>query len=282
MGKSMIGLAMRVYRNSPLHPRLGQSLAALLAKVSSRRGIVRRNVGGFTFDLDLAEVIDSSLYFSGTFEERSERIIEQLVKPGMTAIDVGANFGYHTFRMAKAAGPDGRVLAIEPTTWAFRRLEQHRQINPIGNVELLQAGLSDADQGHVRAHFQSSYRLDGKDSQLEETITLRSLDSIVAERGLQKIGFMKIDVDGYEVKVLRGAAKTLAAWRPNLLLEVNPRLADSSGDDWREALRGLLRLGYLMHDDRMSLISDPCEYCAGLPGGLGTNLVALQGPRGDR
>src|SRR5947208_449992 len=100
---------MRIYRRSPLYPRWGPILARCLARLRplDGRGLVVKDIGGVRFELDLSEVIDASLYYSQTFEEGAEAVIAELVKPGMMAVDVGANIGYHTFRMARLVGSNG-------------------------------------------------------------------------------------------------------------------------------------------------------------------------------
>src|SRR6266478_5478412 len=124
--QNVVGASMRVYRASPLYPRLGRTLGKMLGVVTRNAvKIVIREIDGATFELDLREVIDASLFYSGTFEVEAERTITAALKPGMTAVDIGANFGYHTFRMAKAVGNDGRVIAIEPTEWAFGKLQRN-------------------------------------------------------------------------------------------------------------------------------------------------------------
>jgi hypothetical protein len=91
---------MRLYRASPLHPRLGAGLARLLGMATRRIPSPQiRLIDGIRWELDLREVIDASLFFSGSFEPRAERQIASHLGPGMTAIDVGANIGYHTLRI---------------------------------------------------------------------------------------------------------------------------------------------------------------------------------------
>jgi hypothetical protein len=103
--RSVIGTLMRIYRASPLYPQYGPMLAKLLASVMRDKstGIIRE-IDGVRFELDLREMIDASLFYSGTWEAEAERTITGALKPGMIAFDIGANIGYHTFRMAKAVG----------------------------------------------------------------------------------------------------------------------------------------------------------------------------------
>ena len=102
---------MRLYRASPFYPKFGPMLGKLLGLVTRDAGKpVIREIDGVRFELDLREMIDASLFYSGTYEIEAERTITAVLKPGMTAIDIGANIGYHTFRIAKAVGESGRVF----------------------------------------------------------------------------------------------------------------------------------------------------------------------------
>src|SRR5215471_17503279 len=91
--RGLIGASMRIYRASPLYPRLGYLLAKLLAIVTGNKPrIVTREIDGVKFELDLREIIGASLYYSGSFEPEAEATIAAVLKPGMTAVDIGANF----------------------------------------------------------------------------------------------------------------------------------------------------------------------------------------------
>jgi hypothetical protein len=161
--RSSIGVAMRIYRRSPLYPWCGKYLARLLLALTRPRGSVVREVNGIKYDLDLRQMIDSSLYYSGSIEPHAERTIASIVKPGMIAIDVGANIGCHTFPLARLVGPEGQVLAVEPTSAAFAKLQRNLSLNSFSNIKLIRAGLTDQDLGLAETNFTSSYRLDRQD-----------------------------------------------------------------------------------------------------------------------
>lgn len=272
----LIGWAMRVYRASPLHPRLGRVLALCLARVNGgRQRSVRKNVGGIEFELDLGEVIDASLYYSGSFEADAERSIAASLEAGCVAIDIGANFGYHSFAMARRCGPAGRVIAIEPTSWAFAKLRRNAALNPFTNIDFLRLGLGDADLGEITTAFQSSYRLDGQSSMVEERIEIRRLDTLVAQLELNRLDFIKLDVDGHEARVLRGARQTLARFRPQMLFEITPSALRRNGDDPGELIGMLLALGYNFRTEAGAPIADIHRHCAAIADGLSANLLAL-------
>ena len=218
----LIGVAMRLYRRSPLWPHAGKYLAALLARFSPRGKRVQKTIDGLTYELDLNEVIDSSLYYAGSFEKNLEDLMDALVKPGMTVLDIGANVGCHTVRFARNVSPAGRVIAVEPTAAAGRRLRRNVELNGFRNVQIHPVGLSDREEGLRQVSFQSSYPLNGRLVVVEETVRLTSLDLLLEENAVTGVSFIKLDVDGHEEAVIRGALQTLRRDAPTLVVEVTP------------------------------------------------------------
>jgi FkbM family methyltransferase len=240
---------MRLYRASPFYPWCGKALAHILSAVTRPSGSTLAEVNGVKFDLDLREMIDASLYYSGGFEPDAEKVIAAVVSPGMVALDIGANIGCHTFRMAKLVGPQGVVVAIEPTAYAFEKLRRNLSLNDLPNIRLVRAGLSDRDEGEVDATFRSSFRLDGKDEVRAERIRLLTLDALVRENGLNRLDFIKLDVDGYEAKVLAGARESLERFRPHVLFEFGPDWLRDNGGDPEAVLNVFWTLGYRLRTE---------------------------------
>jgi len=257
---------MRMYRHTPLHSeRVGKVLAKLLNLIvpANRDQKKIKEINGVIFELDLNQVIDSSLYYSGTFEERVEHMIASAVKPGMVAVDIGANIGYHTFQMAKLATEEGQVIAIEPTNSAYRKLTRNAALNPgINNIRFLKLALSDKDYGALPMMFESSYRLDDtKDSEIE-TVDVLTLDSVIERENITRVDFIKIDVDGFEAKVLLGAQKILSsATPPALVMEINPAGIARNGDNPDDMADALTRYGYKFQTENGHSIQDLKQYC---------------------
>src|SRR6478672_6409918 len=84
------------------------------------RDVVRR--GGIFYDLDLSQGIDFAIYLGNIYERQTRSALRELVSPTSLVLDIGANIGAHTLHLAQLVGPEGRVLAFEPTDFAFRKL----------------------------------------------------------------------------------------------------------------------------------------------------------------
>lgn len=147
------------------------------------------------------------------------------VSPGDCIVDVGAWIGLHTVAFAKRVGPAGRVIAFEPDPENRKYLIEHVRLNAVSDrVSVLPVALGDrtalvrfAADGSSQSHIQSG----GGDGQRDSIVSV-SLDDLLP---LNRISILKIDVEGYEEKVLSGASRLLSdpERRPKLIcIEVHP------------------------------------------------------------
>ncbi len=224
--------------------------------------------GGVTYDLDLGQGIDFAIYLGNIFERETRSALSKLVAPSATILDVGANVGAHTLHLAQCAGPQGQVLAFEPTEFAYRKLNRNLALNPAlaSRVSTYHCFLAKQDDALVPTSIYSSWPLTppkgeshtGDDFHAKHlgqampthTAQSRSLDSILAERGSPRIQLVKLDVDGFECDILRGAQTLLAESRPIFVMELAPYVLDERGASLAE-LVDLFRVhGYLFYDER--------------------------------
>ena len=95
--------------------------ARLLNRLTEGAGIRSARIFGGRFELDLSEFIQRQVYL-GTFEPRETSLVKGYLRPGMTFVDVRANIGYYTALAASLVGAEGRVVAFEPSAYAFEKL----------------------------------------------------------------------------------------------------------------------------------------------------------------
>jgi FkbM family methyltransferase len=177
--------------------------------------------------------------------EREERaLIERVVQPGMIAVDVGANVGLHTLGLARHVGPEGRVHALEPEPDNFQLLAHAVKRAHATNVRLHQLAASDT-KGTLTLYVSDANRGDHRTSPAPEarrsfTVSALPLDELLAHE--PRIDFVKIDVQGAEVVVLRGMKETLRrSERIGVLCELTPALlarAGTSGEELLALFRG--------------------------------------------
>ncbi|HEV2856125.1 MAG TPA: FkbM family methyltransferase [Thermoanaerobaculia bacterium] len=180
----------------------------------------------------------------------------RLVRRGDVVFDVGANNGYYTVLFSHLAGPRGEVHAFEPVPPTFERLEANlgREAR-YGNVRANRTAVGDAvgtarlflpgedhGQASLARHREGSWSAGGPVSEHEAPLT--TLDAYAAERGVERVDFLKCDVEGAELAVLRGGAGLLERHRPVLHLEVFPAWTRDFGYGPGEVAGFLAGLGY--------------------------------------
>lgn len=204
-------------------------------------------VDGITYELDPNEYIDSNILQNDCFEPATTAVLAQLLKPGMTVLDIGANIGAHTFRLAQRVGPNGCVIAFEPMKWAFLRLLRNMKLNHFQNIIVEKLALGNKN-GTMIAAFNVSWPLDNSDVKPDpETVVVRCLDDYLSERGISKVDLIKLDVDGYEYKILQGASRLLKTVQPILVMELGEYTLERFGDNAEEMLDFLKDCGYELY-----------------------------------
>jgi FkbM family methyltransferase len=238
---------------------LYRSLAALRAVGGATSDVVVCRRRGLRWRLDLSEGIDLSIYLFGQFERPVERLIARHLTPGMIALDIGANVGAHALPMAARVAPSGRVFAVEPTRWAYRRLVVNRRLNHHLEHVLIPVRAALGHTGSEPAEYYASWNLKEQRGVHElHRGALRSahgargltLDGLVAELELTRVDFIKLDVDGGECDVLSGGHDTLARMRPPILFEFCPYALEERGCSAARLLAMLQEHGYSFQDGR--------------------------------
>lgn len=175
------------------------------------------------------------LYYPRVVQQFWEPEVEPIkcfVQAGDSTIDLGANIGWYTTVLSRLAGLSGSVIAVEPIPETFGLLSEVVQKLNLHNVKPLNCAVSDTD-GHgvmelprfdyggtnfYMAHLVSGSTAASAADRVE--VPLRSLDSIVSGQDLSRVTFIKCDVEGHELAVLKGATKFFEKVRPPMMIEV--------------------------------------------------------------
>lgn len=242
---------------------------------------------GLFWNLDLSEGIDFSIYIFGQFEVRSFRAMSSLVKKGDIVFDIGANIGAHTLPLANIVGDSGRIHAFEPTSYAHTKLMQNIQSNPhlFNRIEVNQVMLTSDSSDKLQEQLYSSWPLDSNNQQHDkhcgrlhstQGATVLTLDDYVYEKGITKVSLIKLDVDGYELDVLRGARNVLSDHRPTLLMELSPYTHIERGQDIEDLLQLLAVANYTIRTQttRRKLPLSSTELAKIIPDGGSLNVIA--------
>jgi FkbM family methyltransferase len=228
---------------SPLAPVLGQHvplrgparvLFSSYARTSYRpQECVTRvtTAVGDVFDADLSSILEWHLWAFGSYERHFAELFSYLVSPGDRCVDVGANVGVHTVRLARLVGTDGEVIAIEPDPDVVQRTHRNIALNGLDNVRIIGAAASERagetrlyrpsprDTNRARASLMHHTYLTGATT----TVPVVSVDDVCAG---EPVALIKIDVEGHEAAVVRGAIDTIARHAPAVVFEYAPELLD--------------------------------------------------------
>lgn len=178
-------------------------------------------------------------------ERESVKSCRRLIRPGMTVADVGAHIGYYTRLLSELVGPSGRVFAFEPEPENHAVLVANLAANRYRNVEASDAAVSDR-VGTATLHLSpgsSNHSLLSGYTQAQGAREVRTvtLDSFLSDRGVERLDFVKIDVEGAEPLVLAGMLRTISRSPAlSMLVECNPQAlacAGASPDDLLDSLR---------------------------------------------
>jgi FkbM family methyltransferase len=269
--------------------RVAQRVVMGGRRMIGRGPIVVCRRGGLRWNLDLREGIDFSIFLLGSFEPDMVAAYQQMIAAGAVVIDIGANIGAHTLRFAACVGAVGRVVAVEPTQYAFERLREHVLLNPelAPRITLLQAMLMGSQQAALAEKIESSWPLDTPNdahpehagvAKVTSGAVVRTLDDVVSKLDLKSVDFLKLDVDGYEVEVLRGARDTLRVFAPVILFEHAPYGVAEKGYNPGEIAEILNGAGYRFTDLKRRTLATGRYRLPEIKVGAGVNLIAF--PRG--
>jgi len=176
----------------------------------------------------------------GEFSELEAQIFAQLIPAGGVAIDIGANIGAHTVRLAQIVGHGGTVVAFEPQRIVHQMLCANLALNALGNVWTFWAGAG-RETSSMRVppldyHATNNFGGISLTSEAQgETVQILPIDTL----SLPACHFIKIDVEGMEREVIAGARNTIATWRPILYVENDRKdksaalIAEIQGLDYR-------------------------------------------------
>jgi len=224
----------------PLKPLIGsgignnklvRKLIGLLLSVVPRQSVIVE-ANGCKIEIEIGggsglDCLAPGLIFGGGYEPMTTEVFKSMVKPGMTILDVGAHIGYYTLLASKIAGDMGWVFAFEPDPINFAGLERNIELNGFSNITTFKMAVSDYNgkgKLFVSGNFTGERSLIDVKGRPKDNIEVgvEKLDSII----WGKIDIIKIDVDGGEVGVLRGAERIINSnpdikiitefWKPGL------------------------------------------------------------------
>lgn len=177
----------------------------------------------------------------GFFEPEKQKLLAASLNSGDVFYDIGSHVGFFSILGSRCVGPGGQVYAFEPAPHNVDKLRRHIAINNARNIGVFAAAVSDT-AGEAFFDFGPSTSMGKLSASGDARVETITLDAHIEQRGLRPPTCIKIDVEGAEAAVLRGAKRTLARARPRLFVATHGRQVH------QETIEELHRQGYEVRD----------------------------------
>jgi len=192
--------------------------------------IIVRN--GIKYEVDLSEGIDLSIFLFGKFQKHVFGSKRLSLPEDAVIFDVGANCGAMSLQYAKLA-PSGKVYSFEPTHYALSKLKKNLELNPqlAKRIVVIQSFVSSSTSQETSIKAYASWKVGGRAEGVKHSVhggTTKdtggigavALDDFCEEKQIERLDFIKIDTDGHEWEVIKGARKIIAKFRPAIIFEI--------------------------------------------------------------
>lgn len=231
--------------------RLADAMARLAGRLCNDRG-VSFPCRGVRFETDLSDRVQRQMW-AGAYETHLRDCFRVLLKPGDTYADIGAHIGFHAVSAAFSVGAAGRVWAFEADPEMYKRLvrnlSQFRWANALNNAIWEKTGTFTFERSASRHESGWGTLTAVRDLGQGEHLNVNavSLDEWRERFQINRLDSIKIDAEGSELAILRGARATLDRFRPIIVLEMNGVLLEQAGTSPEAIARHLTGLQYRLY-----------------------------------
>ncbi len=245
---------------------------------------------GIWWELDLEEAIDFCLWLTHDYEPDLTKSFKNNISNRNIILDIGANAGIHTLYLASLAGKDGKVYAIEATKWGIEKIERNLNLNPElkDRVEIHHLFLTQNSSSQVPSNVSASWKislnlrhperneLDQGFSKSVDGAKIISLDEWVTQNNINHIDFIKLDVDGFEVEILKGASETIKQQQPKIYMELSPIHYEKKAIKFEEQVELITNAGYILKTTQDKYLSkNAIEIKRQIPRGVLINVLGV-------
>lgn len=214
--------------------------------------------------MDGKDSLMNIIFWSGShYEIGVVQLLEKLVKPGDTVLDIGGHIGYFALLLSKLVGPDGKVITFEPQDLLNRYIKENLKVNSIDNCTVEQVLISD-QIGEVAFNESPDFGHSSVSSEIQEkaefTTSIKQSTTLdrYAQDHLTSLDFIKMDVEGAEYLILNeGSRNTLLKYKPAILIEMHNKQIEQMGGEVSGLISYLESLGYMVKevDERTGTLS---------------------------
>ena len=211
-------------------------------------------LGGLQYRCDLRDLLMREVCLTGRYEPQETALVRALLSPGMTFVDVGANWGYFALVAAALVGASGKVVAVEADPRACRTLRANVARNRLAHVEVVESAASDAESrltfaayGHENDDASNFGVAQVNDAAASHTfeVQARRVDAILDALAVDRVHLLKMDIEGGEARAVTGLAARLGRSRVDrIILELHPDHLRQQGSSSREVVAAIAAHGF--------------------------------------
>ncbi|MEX0932605.1 MAG: FkbM family methyltransferase [Candidatus Pacearchaeota archaeon] len=227
--------------SSNLHPKM------IYYSLKSNNGKIIKTILGSKMILDLNDKgLSRQLLLRGIREEEATKQLTKSLKEGMVCLEVGSNIGYFLLIESKLVGSKGKIYALEPDPRSFKILRENVKLNNIeDNIQLYNfaAGNKNGKEKFMLSKYYNSSNMTNYDAGSTGDyidVEVRKLDDLFKK---EKIDFIRMDSEGYEFEILKGAKNILKNVK-FMFIEVHPKILRKSGIDPLEFYKWVFDQGF--------------------------------------
>lgn len=204
---------------------------------------------GLVYDIHFEDAIQRDIYL-GVYERHERQFLSAYINPGWTCVDVGANVGFYTLLLASLVGERGRVLSIEASPTNFSLLSRNVALNGFPQCELTSVALTSLEGPiafHTSPRGNSGWGRVGEWDAGVNLITVNgtTLDAFLQARHVSRVDFMKVDIEGHELSLVKGGQISLRAGVVRrLLVEYSGYVLEKQGVDLARYVAEYEQLGF--------------------------------------
>ena len=256
-----------------------------LISIVKRNKIIKLKKNNINWELDLSEGIDLSIYIFGKFEyEIIKTISKHKLSQEPIFFDIGANIGVQTLQLSQNF-KKSTVHSFEPTNYGFNKLKKNILLNKKLSKKIFANQLFLTNRNNnLPKKIYASWNLQNKKNvhkkhygSFKTTSNAKSLklDDYITKNKISKIDFIKLDVDGHELDVLKSGYKFLTRKKPPIIFEVAPYLYKEHGYTHDDLINLFRRFGYnFYYINNLKKVKNINEYILSIPDGASNTLVA--------
>ena len=204
--------------------------------------------GGIQYALDLSDYVEHFIFWG--IKDAGHETLYKSIKPGMNVFDVGANIGDTALHFSKSVGSAGKVFAFEPDPANYIKLQTNIAKNNASNITSFNIGLG-SERGTMKLYKvdpnnkgMNRMFLNRKDDSDFVEVSIEKVDDVMNQLSYPEIDFIKIDVEGFELEVLKGAKQLLEKFKPELFIEMDDSFLNANNASIKQVIQFLSEMNY--------------------------------------